>query len=318
MTDVRRELDILEVSLVEDPANRAARVTLFKSAEANVPGKQDEKTITDRLAKGFSAMVNILKGDNAVVDLSKLNEKLLKRAQALPESMQKSLATLSDEDLSKEDGAALVLITAFEATAKAAADKAEADKRLHDDEEDRKKKAADEEAAKKLAAEKKAELDKANLPEAVVKQLETMETTIKTQATELDTQKAAIAKMEDASLEKIVRDRAVKLAHVIVPDDMDSFVKDQKALGADARETSFKRYETANAVAEQSAAFLSLGQDVAGEGTAAYEKMEAVAAEFMKADSSLTKEGAFAKVMSDPKHAALYEEYRVEKRERLN
>ncbi len=316
MTDVRRELDIVEVSLVEDPANRAARVTLFKSAEAKVANKSDENSITDRLAKGFSAMVNILKGDNAVVDLSKLNEKLLKRAQALPEDMQKSLATLSDEDLSKEDGAALVLITAFEATAKAAVDKAASDKRLHDDEEDRKKKAAAEEAAKKEAAEKKAELDKANLPEAVVKTLATLEATIKAQSTELDSTKAAIAKMEDTAVEKTVRDRAAKLSHVILPEDMDAFVKDQKALGEDAREASFKRFETANAVAEQSAAFQALGRDLAGEGTAAYEKMESAAAVLMKADDSLTKEAAIAKVMDQ--QPELYEAYRIEKRERQN
>ena len=122
MVDVRRQLEIKEVSLVKNPANPAARVTLFKSEETPVADKVDRKTFVEQLAFGFDALLKTLAGDSAVVDLSKLNEKLLKRAQALPENLQKVVATLPDDELAKEDGAALPIIEGHEAKVKAEAD----------------------------------------------------------------------------------------------------------------------------------------------------------------------------------------------------
>jgi len=319
MVAVRRELDIREISLVKDPANPAARVTLFKSGDSKVADKSDDHTVLNRLSKGFDALAKFIAGDAAVVDLSKLHESLLKRAQALPEEMQKSIATLSEADLAKEDGAAHVLITALEATAKAAVDKAAAEKKLHDDEEDKKKKAAAEEAAKKEAVEKKAELDKSNLPEAVIKTIETLQDTVKTQAADLESTKAVITKMTSDALEKSVRERALKLSHVILAENMAGVVQDTMAMSEDARDRYFKMLETADASVEKSDIFTQLGSEVPGEAGTAYQKIEAEAVVLMKTNAKLTKEQAIDEVMKQ--QPDLYAAYKAEKpvtREDLN
>ena len=94
MTDVRRNLKIKEVSLVGKPANPKAKVALFKAeGESGVAKDDKDQTLADRLSRGFAALAKIITGDETVVDLSKLNAKLQDRAKALPEDIQKQIAT---------------------------------------------------------------------------------------------------------------------------------------------------------------------------------------------------------------------------------